>query len=67
VAHADVNAAFNIATTRNPPNVVAPDDFGKTTAKKQVRELARVQDAPGFSARGIPDLPGCENILALLD
>jgi putative transposase len=67
VAHADVNAAFNIATTRNPPIVVAPDDFGKTTAKKQVRELARVQDAPGFSARGIPDLPGCENILALLD
>ena len=69
VAHADVNAAFNIATTRSPPVFDAPDDVGETTrfAKKQVRKLARVQAAPGFPARDIPDLRGCENILAVLE
>ena len=64
-----MNAAFNIATTRSPPLVDTPDDIGETIrfAKKQVRKLARVQAAPGFPARNVPDLPCCENILAVLN
>jgi putative transposase len=70
LAHADVNAAFNIATTtRSLPTVDTLDDIGETTRfeKKQVRKLARIQSAPDLPVMDITNLPCCENILAVLE
>jgi putative transposase len=75
IAHADVNAAFNIATTTR--NLTIADRLTETgesvpLSKKQVRRLIRLQPVPGIAVPGIPvtamtDLPCCENILAVLE
>jgi putative transposase len=75
VAHADVNAAFNIATT--PRGLSIADTVGesgktKHLSKKQVRKLIRFQPVVDIHVTGIPvpvmtDLPCCENILAVLE
>ena len=70
MAHADVNAAFNIATTTRSQSIM--DVFreqGESSriAQKQVRKLARIQPAPGFPLKAVPDLPCPENILAVLE
>ena len=70
VAHADVNAAFNIATTtRSLPVMDMFGDQGETNriAQKQVRKLARIQPAPCFPVETVPDIPCPGNILAVLE
>jgi len=75
VAHADVNAAFNIATTTR--SLAIADRFAETAesvrmSKKQLRRLIRLQPGTGISFADIPvpamiDIPCCENILAVLE
>ena len=70
VAHADVNAAFNIAaTTRQLVIIDTPasreDLF--CLSKKQVRKLARLHHGTSIPVWTLPD-PACsENILAVLE
>ena len=71
LAHADVNAAFNIATTSLRNAVLDPistrerDDV--RLSRKEKRRLARVQTAPVFSTPAIMDNSGCDNLLAILE
>ncbi|MGD0080037.1 MAG: zinc ribbon domain-containing protein [Methanoregula sp.] len=71
VAHADVNAAFNIATTslRNAilDRTSIREKEGFCLSKKEMRRLARVQADPVFSATGIMDSSCCDNLLAILE
>jgi putative transposase len=69
VAHADVNAAFNIATTRR---LAAVETFSEREvpdriSKKQVRRLVRIQPAIGIPVQVMTDRTCCENILAVLE
>jgi len=71
VAHADVNAAFNIATT-SLGNAV-PDSISELGAermrlsKKQMRRLARVETKPDFAIPALVSPPACVNLLAVLE
>ena len=70
LAHADVNAAFNIATTtRKPTTVDTLTEIEKITrvSKKQLRKLVRLQTASGIPIQSITDLTCWENILAVLE
>ncbi len=71
VAHADVNAAFNIAATslRNAilDRTSMREKEGFRLSKKEMRRLARVQTDPVFSAPGIIDSSCCDNLLAILE
>ena len=71
VAHADVNAAFNIATTslRN----AIPDFQSELAAeqtrvsKKELRRIARAKAIPVFTVPAIASPPVCDNLLAVLE
>jgi putative transposase len=71
VAHADVNAAFNIATTslRN----AVPDSISELVtertrlSKKQLRRLARAEVTPDFTIPVIATQPVCDNLLTALE
>ena len=70
VAHADVNAAFNIATTTRRLAIV--DVLGELEetnriSKKQLRKLVRLQPETGSPINAVTDFPCCENILAVLE
>ena len=70
VAHADVNAAFNIATTTRRltiPDTLTGQGEGARLSKKQVRKLVRFQPVVGFPVQTIADAACCENILAVLE
>jgi putative transposase len=70
VAHADVNAAFNIATTslRN----AVPDfrselaDGQARLSKKELRKMAHTKPVPVSMIPAITDHQSCENLLAVL-
>ena len=71
VAHADVNAAFNIAAA-SLKNAVHDNISGKETegfriSKKEMRRLARVQTDPVFPAPVMMDSSCCDNLLAVLE
>ncbi|MDD1689481.1 MAG: zinc ribbon domain-containing protein [Methanoregula sp.] len=71
VAHADVNAAFNIATTSLRGAVT--DSITELVAertrlsKKQLRRLARTGATPDFVIPALVSPPVCENLLAVLE
>jgi putative transposase len=71
VAHADVNAAFNIATTSLRGAVT--DSITELVAertrlsKKQLRRLARAGATPDFAITALISPPVCENLLAVLE
>ncbi len=71
VAHADVNAAFNIAAAslRNAVNdsISVMEKEGFRLSKKEMRRRARVQAGPVFSAPAITDRSCCDNLLAVLE
>jgi putative transposase len=70
VAHADVNAAFNIATTSRRLAIIdtlAELEEAARLSKKQLRKLVRVQPVTGIPPRGGTNLTPCENILAVLE
>jgi putative transposase len=71
VAHADVNAAFNIATTSMwnavTDRISTPEKDGLRFSKKEMRRMARVPVDPVFSATGIMDRSSCDNLLAILE
>jgi putative transposase len=70
VAHADVNAAFNIATTaRRLPviDTLAELEEAARLSKKQLRKLVRVKPVIGISSLCRTDPISCENILAVLE
>ena len=70
VAHADVNAAFNIAATTRRLVVIdtlAVREEAARLSKKQLRKLVRVQPDAGNPIRDITDLTCYENILAVLE
>jgi putative transposase len=70
IAHADVNAAFNIATTslRN----AVPDLMGERAAeqnrlsRKELRKIAQATLSPGCTIPALADIPMSENMLAVL-
>jgi putative transposase len=70
VAHADVNAAFNIANTTRRLAVI--DTFNEEEAtnrisKKQVCKIVRLQPVTGIPVRIMTGPACCENILAVLE
>ncbi len=70
VAHADVNAAFNIATTTRRLtilNTLAGQGEAECLSKKQVRKLVRIQPVTGIPVQTIADPACCENILSVLE
>jgi len=70
VAHADVNAAFNIATTslRNAvPDRLSELATEKRASKKQLRRLARSDAQPDFAIPVLVVPTVCDNLLAVLE
>ena len=70
IAHADVNAAFNIATTTRRLAVLdtrAGLEDDACLSKKQLRKTVRDQPVPNISFRIVTDLTWPENVLAVLE
>ncbi len=71
VAHADVNAAFNIAAAslRNAvlDRISMRDKEGFRLSKKEMRRQVRVQTDPVISAPVIMEGSTCDNLLAVLE
>jgi len=66
-AHADVNAAFNIATTTSKLvyiDTLAGLEEAARLSKKQLRKAVREQPIPGISFRVVTALTWPENVLA---
>jgi len=71
VAHADVNAAFNIATTslrHAVPDTTPPIDASPIRlSRKQMRKLARARPGPDLILQDLTKNQAGENLLAVLE
>lgn len=71
VAHADVNAAFNIATTslRNAvtDSIAELASERARLSKKQLRRLARAEAKPDFAVPAVVSPPAFDSLLAVLE